>query len=129
MVSFSLGIRHPTDIKKSSNEIFNLLACNPCKKLEHGDAQQRSFFRTLRRQHQFVQRLAELVFQVKATTLSRPKKLQLLKEKLVLPRTDENGTTTSFAAFDPISLPPNPGRLVEGILPAKYEQIITQTKV
>ena len=49
--------------------------------------------------------------------LSRPRKLRLLKEILVVPREDFEGS--SFADFRGIPLPLDPDAIVDGILPAK----------
>ncbi len=48
--------------------------------------------------------------------LSRPKKLDLLKEKLVAPRVEVG---SSFADFKKIPLPLEPDAIVQGVLPGR----------
>ena len=59
-----------------------------------------------------------LHFQIKRESkLSRPRKLKLLKEILVVPRKDFEGS--SFADFPGIPLPLDPNAIVDGIVPAR----------
>jgi hypothetical protein len=70
----------------------------------------------LDRQYQLVQTLAKTVEDVQKTIFARPKKIQLLKEQLVIPRRDIG---YSFADFDVVPLPLEPDISVDGILPGK----------
>lgn len=74
----------------------------------------------LHRQYTFVSALTSVMSEIKRDTkLSRPRKLRLLKEILVVPRKDFEGS--SFADFRGIPLPLDPDAIVDGILPARTE--------
>jgi len=74
----------------------------------------------LHRQYTFVSALTSVMAEIKRESkLSRPRKLRLLKEILVVPRKDFEGS--SFADFRGIPLPLDPDAIVDGILPAKTE--------
>ena len=87
--------------------------------MEHGCPDLNTHYHSLHRQYQFVQCLADVVIDIrKDKNVQRPKKLEILKEKLVVPRKEIG---SSFAEFEPIPLPLEPGTMVDGILPGRTE--------
>ncbi len=91
-------------------------------KLEHGDVQRRRRFRILQRQIEFSEQLTKLVStSVVASSASRTKKLQTLKEQLVLPRESEDSSRWSFADFEALPLPLDPDVVVDGLIPGRTE--------
>ena len=85
--------------------------------MQHGCREWHIIYRQLQAQIKFVRHLTEMVTAVQeGNTLPRPKKLSMLKEQLVAPRKEIG---FSFADFNPIHLPHEPGVYVDGILPGK----------
>eukprot|EP00095_Tigriopus_kingsejongensis_P003924 maker-scaffold85_size395806-snap-gene-2.28 protein:Tk03924 transcript:maker-scaffold85_size395806-snap-gene-2.28-mRNA-1 annotation:"phosphatidylinositol 3-kinase catalytic subunit" len=100
-------------------EMFLIVLKRFLMKLEHHSPEWNNHFQLLQRQYHFVQKLTDIVTGVQQdSSSSRPKKEQLLKEQLVAPRKDIG---FSFADFDPIPLPIEPEKTVDGILPGKTE--------
>ena len=90
-------------------------------KMEHRDSNWNKQFHLLQQQHQLVIHLTQVIMSIKGLTVSRPKKLTALKEKLVLPRKEIG---SSFADFPPVPLPMDPSIFIDGIMPARFPELI-----